>query len=167
MRQRLRDESGFGLIELIAAMTILVVGLLAIVAAYSSGAASLVRAGRVGTASTLADKQLELFRAGRYASVALNPSTIPTTAPYTTDSAYTATQVTDPACTGVECTASQTVTGPDGHSYRIDTYVMLHDPTGSGLSRDVKKVTVVVRNPNDLTATPLARQISTFDQLSG
>src|SRR5947207_13397028 len=59
---RARDESGFGLLELLMAMVMLNVGILAIVAAFSSGNAALARASHVSTATALADKQLESYR---------------------------------------------------------------------------------------------------------
>src|ERR671939_2224933 len=59
---RARDESGFGLLELVMAMVMLNVRNLAIVAAFSSGNAALARASQVSTASTLADKQIESYR---------------------------------------------------------------------------------------------------------
>jgi hypothetical protein len=48
------------------------------------------------------------------------------------------------------------VTGPDGHSYRVDTYVVWTTPTGGSA---VKQVTVVVRKP--ASPTVLARVVST------
>ena len=54
------------------------------------------------------------------------------------------------------CTPSQTVTGPDGHSYRVDTYVVSVVPSGGAA---VKQITVVVRKPG-LTSS-LARVVST------
>src|SRR5438046_6433987 len=59
---RARDESGFGLLELLMAMVMLNVGILAIVAAFSSGNAALARASQVSTATALADKQMESYR---------------------------------------------------------------------------------------------------------
>ena len=59
---RAREESGFGLLELLMAMVMLNVGILAIVAAFSSGNAALARASRVSTATALADSQLESYR---------------------------------------------------------------------------------------------------------
>src|SRR5438094_2665129 len=59
---RARDESGFGLLELLMAMVMLNVGILAIVAAFSSGNAALARASRVSTGAALADKQIESYR---------------------------------------------------------------------------------------------------------
>jgi hypothetical protein len=55
------------------------------------------------------------------------------------------------------------VTGADGKPYRIDTYIVSTTPTGG---RPLKKVTVVVRDYNNLTLT-FARQVSTFDQSTG
>ena len=160
----LRRQGGFGLIELLLAMTILNIGLLAVVAAFSSGIRSLSRASRITTAAVLADGQMELYRALTYGSIRLEPTSIPATAPYTTDSAYSGSQVTA-SCPGPpdECNASRTATGADRKSYRIDTYIVSTTPTGG---RPVKKVTVVVRDPNNLY-TVFARQVSTFDQSTG
>jgi prepilin-type N-terminal cleavage/methylation domain-containing protein len=64
VRKRLRvDQDGFGLIELLIAMVILNVGLLAIIASFQAGIISLSRASRVTTAAVLADQQMELYRA--------------------------------------------------------------------------------------------------------
>src|SRR5687768_8678671 len=94
VRAALRKNDGFGLIELLLAMTMLNIGLLAVVAAFSSGIVSLNRASRVTTAAVLADGQMELYRAITHAAIHLEPTSIPATAPYTTDAAYSATQVT-------------------------------------------------------------------------
>src|SRR5439155_4248587 len=93
VRTRLRKQGGFGLIELLLAMTMLNIGLLAVVAAFSSGIVSLNRASRITTAAVLADGQMELYRALTYTSIRLEPSSIPGIAPYTTDTAYRGTQV--------------------------------------------------------------------------
>ena len=74
---RLRSQEGFGLIELLMAMVMLNIGILAIVAAFNSGAVTLNRASRISTAAALADQQMELYRAIPYASIALDASTIP------------------------------------------------------------------------------------------
>ncbi len=146
------------------AMTMLNIGLLAVVAAFSSGIVSLNRASRVTTAAVLADGQMELYRSLTYASIRLEPTSIPGTAPYTTDPAYSGSQVTA-TCAGPppECNASRQATGADNKTYRIDTYIVLVTPTGG---RPVKKVTVVVRDSNSLSLT-YARQVSTFDQSTG
>jgi Tfp pilus assembly protein PilV len=60
VRLRLRSERGFGLIELLMAMVMLNIGILAIVAAFNSGMFALNRASKISTASALADSQMEL-----------------------------------------------------------------------------------------------------------
>jgi hypothetical protein len=57
------------------------------------------------------------------------------------------------------CDPSYAATGADHKSYRVDTY--LYYDTPSYASR-MKVVTVVVRNPDDLTRT-YARVTSTYD----
>jgi Tfp pilus assembly protein PilV len=166
--KRLRsDEAGFGLIELLIAMVILNVGLLAIVASFQAGIISLGRASRVTTAAVLADQQMELYRAVAYTSIRLDSSSIPGTAPYTTDPAYNATQITTPACSGTplpdECNASRIVTGADSKSYRVDVYIVQATPTGG---RALKNVTIVVRDGTTLSHV-YVRQASSFDQSTG
>src|SRR5213080_4758782 len=76
VRVRLRSEAGFGLIELLMAMVILNIGILAIVAAFSSSQIALNRASKVSTASALADTQMELYRAIKYDSIALDSTAL-------------------------------------------------------------------------------------------
>ena len=167
---RLRRQEGFGLVELLIAMTILNIGLLAIVASFNSGALALRRASRVATASVLADQQMELYRAVRYDAIRLAATSIPTGAPYTTDPAYTCsgcTPITTPDCTGSplpsECNATRTVVGADGRDYRVDVFIANTVPPGG---RTVKKVTVVVRDGIDESRTWI-RHTTTFDRSTG
>ena len=167
MRKRLRvDQEGFGLIELLIAMVILNVGLLAIIASFQAGIISLSRASRVTTAAVVADQQMELYRAITYDSIRLASATIPSTAPYTTDSAYNVSQITG-TCSGPpfpdECNASRTVTGADNKGYRLDTYIIQTAPAGG---RPVKQVTIVVRDELNLSKV-YVRQASSFDQSTG
>ena len=171
VRANLRTEDGFGLIELLISIVMLNVGILALVAAFNSGTLAIQRASQTATASTLAEKQMELYRAQIYANVALDASLTTTAsgnATYNGDTAYNATQVTkicagSPGAVATQCKPSQTgITGPDKVSYRIDTYMVLYTPTNG---RAVKWVTVVVRNSNSLKT--LARLTSTFDQATG
>jgi Tfp pilus assembly protein PilV len=171
VRVRLRSEDGFGLIELLMAMVMLNVGILAIVASYNAGIVSLNRASKLSTASTLADAQMELYRALTWSAIALDPSTIPATAPYTTDPAYSSTEVTG-TCTGAlaqhnECNASMVVTGPDRKPYRVDSYIVLSTasttPPTPANGRALRIVTVVVRDGRNLNGRPLARLAATFD----
>ena len=63
MRLRASDQQGFGLIELLMSMTMLNIGILALVAAFQSGAFALKRASAVSTAAAIADIQMERYRA--------------------------------------------------------------------------------------------------------
>jgi Tfp pilus assembly protein PilV len=173
-----RAEGGFGMIELIISMTMLNVGILAIVAAFNSGALAIQRAAEVSTASVVGDKQMELYRAVKYTEIALDATAVGTANQDTTYQCDTANKV-DPAgaCGGAnqaaaitrtcgtltpQCTPRQTVTGPDQRTYLLDTYIVSQTPpTG----RAVKLVTIVVRKPGGTRA--LARVSSTFDESSG
>jgi Tfp pilus assembly protein PilV len=170
--RRLRaDEAGFGLIELLIAMVILNVGLLAIVASFQTGIVTLSRASRITTAAVLADQQMEQYRAITYDSIRLASATIPTAAPYTTDPAYTCSGctplITAPTCPGPpfpdECNASRSATGADNKSYQVDTYIRAMTPTGG---RALKQVTIVVRDGGNLSRV-YVRQASSFDQSTG
>jgi Tfp pilus assembly protein PilV len=163
--RRLRKEEGFGLVELLIALTLLNIGILAIVAAFNSGIVSLHRASRVSTATALADTQMELYRAITYSSIRLDTAAVAAAdSTYTSDVAWNASMVTG-TCSGVpnECNPSRVATGADGRSYRVDTYIVQHTPTGG---RAVKLVTVVVRDAANLTTT-FARQASAFDVATG
>jgi Tfp pilus assembly protein PilV len=172
VRRLSANDQGFGLIELLIAMVVLNVGILAIVASFNAGIITLNRASRITTAAVLADQQMELYRAIKYDSIRLASATIPTTAPYTFDPAYTcsgcSTQITSPSCGAGpsypnECTATRQATGADGKLYRINTYVTSSTPTGG---RAVKLVTVVVRDDADQNRV-FVRQASSFDQSTG
>ncbi|HSS82002.1 MAG TPA: type II secretion system protein, partial [Gaiellaceae bacterium] len=131
---RLRSERGFGLIELLMAMVMLNVGILAVVAAFNAGIFALNRASRVTTASALADSQMEVYRALKYAAIALDTTTLAgVDNTYKCDSALggscpnsTAGEVTA-TCSGSplpnECLPSRSVTGADRKTYRVDSYI--------------------------------------------
>ena len=70
MPARVRTEEGFGLVELLVALTILSIGIFALVAGFSSGFGAINRASKTSTAGTLADQQMETFRRGGWDSVA-------------------------------------------------------------------------------------------------
>lgn len=165
-----RDEGGFGLVELLIAMTILAVGILALFAMFESGIRSIKRASTVTTAGALADREMENFRAIRYDSIGLPEDLVAAAAaPYSSDAAYEA-SATDrvglAACGTSPCTTKvpvQTLTGADGESYRVDTYVTW-DSVGTG--RTVKLVTIVVRDADE-TSRVWARTASSFDESTG
>ena len=158
MSPRVRDERGFAMVEMLIAIVVINVGLLTILLALTSGMTTLRRSAQASTASALADQQLEKYRAVSFSSIYLNASSLAgTDSTYQSDSAYSASQVSQ-TCSPVTatCTPTQTVTGPDGHSYRIDTYIVYVTPAGGTA---VKQVTVVVRQAGSTPA--LARVVST------
>jgi type II secretory pathway pseudopilin PulG len=160
------DETGIGLVELIVAMGILAIAISAQLAVFSSSYSSLSRANMKGTAVTVADKQMETYRTLPYACIYLTSASGDST--YSGDAAYSGSQVTGSSCSPSATpatsatTASQTVSGPDNRSYRVDTYIVSTTPSGG---RALKKVTVVVRAlTNGTVGIVLAREASTFDQ---
>ena len=167
VRARLAAQDGLGLVELVIALMVLSIGLLAIVAGFSSGMSALVRASQTSTAATLADGQMELYRGIRHTAIGLDAGSLPGDTVYQNDPALSgvSSQVTA-TCAGIppECRPSQVVAGPDGHSYRIDTYIVWKQPTAT--ARSVKQITIVVRNASDLSQS-FTRQVSSFDELSG
>jgi Tfp pilus assembly protein PilV len=60
---RAREEKAFGLIELVIAMVMLNVGILALVATFQSGALAIGRSAYNSNASAVADKTMEVYRA--------------------------------------------------------------------------------------------------------
>ena len=135
---RLRGEEGFGLIELLIAMLVMALGIMAIVAGFSSGMVALGNASRTGTAGTLADKQMEAYRALPYANIALTarPSPRDRDATYTGDRRTTRRQPAADAtaaswhravarrpCMPVQTPASGLDARPTARSYRLDTYI--------------------------------------------
>lgn len=172
---RARDESGFGLLELLMAMVMLNVGILAIVAAFSSGNAALARASRVSTASALANKQMEIYRGQDYDNIVFTTSewnSAVANSTYTGDSVYQTNMATPPApkalvgtvttCPTIvpsqACDPDYTTTGPDHRSYRVDTYLYFDTPN---FGNQLKTVSVVVRDASNDRV--YARMTSTFD----
>jgi Tfp pilus assembly protein PilV len=172
LRLRLPEESGFGVIELLVAMMMLNIGILALVGAFNSGMWALRKASKASTASAIADGQIELYRALKYSSIALDSGAVGSvdntykcdtalgvSCPNSTSGEVTAT------CSGSplpnECQPSRVTTGADHLSYRVDTYITLQTPA---TGRALKLVTVVVRDANKLSARPFAREATTFDQ---
>jgi Tfp pilus assembly protein PilV len=156
--RRVRGEQGFALVEMLIAIVVINVGLLAILLALTSGVTTLRRSAETSTASALADKQLEKYRAVAFSSIYLDTTSLAgTDSTYQGDTAYSVSQVSQ-TCSPLTavCTPSQTVTGPDGRSYRVDTYIVSVTPAGGTA---VKQVTVVVRKSGATGA--LARVVST------
>jgi Tfp pilus assembly protein PilV len=249
---RARHEQGFGMIELLASMTVMLVGIFAVFALFQSGIVQIRRASTITTATALADAEMEKFRAIRYDSIGLaNSDVAATDSTYTSESVYkadtaptttltiamTASQLTISVasasgfpsaapyivmidselilvsggagtttwavrdvvergyrgttatahsaganvvqiqrvnvtkCGTAPCTNSvptKTVTGADGRSYRVDTYVTWKQISNSASTtgRLVKLVTVIVRD-NAAPYRRWARLTSAFDESTG
>ena len=168
------------MLELLMAMVMLNVGILAVVAAFSSGNAALYRASRTSTAGALANKQMEAYRGLKYDNIVFVTSEWTSAiadSTYTGDTVYqtnmynpvaphalVTTVSTCPANVPANaCDPSYTTTGADHRSYRVDTYLYYDTPTSG---QQLRAVTVVIRNPDDLTRV-FARVSSTFDSSTG
>ena len=168
------------MLELLMAMVMLNVGILAVVAAFSSGNAALYRASRISTAGALANKQMEAYRGLKYDNIVFVTSewtSAIANSTYTGDTVYqanmsnpvaphalVATVTTCPANVPASaCDPSYTTTGADHRSYRVDTYLYYDTPTSG---QQLRAITVVIRNPDDLTRV-FARVSSTFDSSTG
>jgi Tfp pilus assembly protein PilV len=163
------------MIELVAAMAVLAVGVLALFVMFESGMLQIRRAAAVSTAAALADSEMERFRAVEYATIGLDEADVAAAdATYKGDTAWKANaseRVHVAKCGTSPCTTSvpvKTATGADGDSYRVDTYVTwqtVQNQAGTP-GRNVKLVTLVVRDPAD-TSKVLARISSAFDESTG
>jgi prepilin-type N-terminal cleavage/methylation domain-containing protein len=145
LHQDVRSESGMTLVELLIAMAVMSIGLAAIVAGFSSGIVTIVRAAKVSTAGAQADKKMEAFRGVSYGSIAVGSTSTTTTASnggtYRID-------------TDVVLACVDNVSSPPC------------PPIGGALNRSVKRVTIVVRDGSD-TSKVLVRETSTFDASTG
>jgi Tfp pilus assembly protein PilV len=157
----LRLDGGFGLVELLVAMTVLVIGIFGLFSLYATSAVTARRASQTMTAVTLAETKLETFRAVQHGLIGNNPVALAAAdSVYVADPAYSADG--NVAVTGSSFVPTQIATGADGRHYRVDTYVVSKSVTAT---RNVKQVTVVVRLPAN--SRTLARISSLFDQASG
>jgi Tfp pilus assembly protein PilV len=182
---RLRNEAGQGLLELLITMVILSIGVGALLTLLAAGSVSLQRSDRSGTALTLAENQIELYRGVAYPYIRLSATALAAVAggsPYMTanssDSSIppgtSTSQVLDTtsgsqACTAADttlCAPVQTVTGPDHYTYEIDTYITPCPSAGitacPSSADPVKQVFVVVRDPGKSGSPIVARDASTF-----
>jgi type II secretory pathway pseudopilin PulG len=195
--RRLHDERGFMLIELTVSMAIFAIAVLGIMAGYDSAFVSLHRAGSQAAATKLANKQLERYSALPFSQIALDQATTQavgdSTSPsydalyadddllagdWTTDASGnrvqlpsgTVNDVTIAGCgSAPSCLPIQTVTGTDGHQYRIETFIRDRtasdgQPNQTGISWSERDVTVVVRDAQAAGLPELVRLSSAFDR---
>jgi hypothetical protein len=244
------------MIELLAAMTVMLIGIFAVFSVFQAGIVQIRRASTITTAAAVADSEMEKFRAIKYDSIGLANTVVDTVVAgsygatytgqtfYLTDTAGTATlsagitssqtsvpvtsisgfpssgpflvkidseymlinnrasstwtinqtsdrglygttaathssgatvywvqRVNVTACGSSPCTNSvptKTVTGADGRSYKVDTYITWLQITSAGATagRLVKLVTVVVRN-NASPYQVYAKLSASFDEGTG
>jgi prepilin-type N-terminal cleavage/methylation domain-containing protein len=158
-RLRLRREDGFTLVELLIAMIVLTIGILALVSAYTSGYVQLNRATRVSSAEVLADSQMERFRALGYSAIQLNTTcgaTCNVDSTYTGDVVYDSTDQVSGCSSSTEttCLAIQTKTGPDGRSYRMETFIKYNCPT-SGTTLSISPLKCTNNSDSSTAASPV------------
>jgi Tfp pilus assembly protein PilV len=211
-RLRIGGDDGFGLVELLIAMIVLNIGILALVATFQAGALAISRSAATSNGTAVADKVMEIYRSMPNAAIYLkNPASggsdsggwpngipnstsiwysayqsdtaaynggtyfsysTPTAGPWistsTTGANFPPIPATNSAlvpssATSIAGNAVQGITGPDGQTYPVFTYVTA---LTTGSTRYVKQVVVVVHDPRN-TARTLARESSLFDPLAG
>ena len=148
MPARVREETGMGLVELLIAMTVMSIGIFALVAGLSSGFGSINRASKTSTAGTLADQQMEQFRSGSWDSVA----------------SVAGATVTGPDGRSYWLESTVTVTCPD------ETAPVGSPPTctlSDGVASRPLKRAVVTVNEGSASGKLLITETSTFDQSTG
>jgi hypothetical protein len=96
------------MVELLAAITIMAVGLMAVFAMFQTGLMQIRRASTITTAAALSDTEMEKYRAIKYESLGLDDADVAAVdATYTSDSAYR--DDTSPSTTlSASVTATQT-----------------------------------------------------------
>lgn len=197
MTTHTRAEAGMTLVELLIAMTVMSIGITAIVAGFSSGLVTVVRATKASSAGALADQQMETLRGLSFASIGTTDTTAisdgvykNTSAPYSSpyDSAWKIDTVSSASCASqAYCTPTRTITAGGG-SYRIDTYVAwkcvvsgstlggtvsapsCSTPTSGpsiGVASRPVKLVTVVVRNASSPSKTLFRESSTFDQATG
>lgn len=149
---RLRSERGFLTIELVIAIAVLSIAILALMAAWDQAFFSLRSSAKTSSAGLLAENQLELYASLPYDSIGLDTATLASV--QANDETYAAdesalpesgTDVTISGCgSSPQCSPVQTLTGSDHHSYELETFIrLLANPSSAG--RMEKVVTVIVR----------------------
>lgn len=176
--RRLGDESGELLLELVLSLIFLTIAVGALMTVFTSSMISLRDAGISGTAQTLIERQMEVYKTLPYTSLKLSVVTVPATTdmyrtspPATVGTPFTlvtggttaASACSFPTDAQAEC-ARQTFSGPDGRIYQVDSYIVAATPPGG---RPGRQVTVTVRQLKDgAPGSVKAQTTSAFDPAS-
>ena len=158
------------MVELLIAMSVMAIGILALFAMFQSAILQIRRASTTSTAAALADREMENYRAIKYGIIGLDEADVLIAdSTYQADSAYESNpsdRVHVDGCGTAPCTTSvptETVTGADARPYRLDTYIVAQQVVNG---RPVVLVTIVVRDSADPTQV-WARVASSFDESTG
>jgi type II secretory pathway pseudopilin PulG len=156
MRRHARSEGGFLTVELVVAIVVITIALLALMGAYEQSFFSIHTAAKTSAAGQLAENQLELYASLPYSSVGLDSSTLTTKKAtdtnYSSDESALSGTGSDATITGcgssAQCSPVQTLTGSDGKSYKLETFIrLLSNPNApTGTTWNEKVVTLVVRD---------------------
>jgi type II secretory pathway pseudopilin PulG len=185
------DQDGFLLVEMVVATIVLSIALLALMAGYDSAFVSIRKASQKSAAATLANAQLELYASLPYASIGLDQTTTEdlgdSTSPdydalydgnaiLTGDSGVlngvpyhnpdgVVNEVTIDGCgTAANCLPIQMLTGSDGHTYRVETFVRDVTEQTSNISWKTRNVWVIVRDPSKPGDPELLELHTAFDR---
>ncbi len=165
-----------GIIELVVAVVVITIALLAIAAGFETGVVSIRAAAKQTVAAKLADAQVERYAALAYTSIGLDATTLTNTktsgnpsydSTYVSDetalnAVTSGTDATISGCgTAAQCLPVQTVTGTDNKNYKLETFI--RDVVSFGAWTE-RIVTVIVRNPNVSGAPEIFRLTSGFDK---
>jgi Tfp pilus assembly protein PilV len=171
VRSRIRSEGGFLALELVVAIVVISIAILALMAAYGNVFFSLRSAAKTSSAGLLAENQLELYASLPYSSIGLDSSTLSSVkasdSTYSSDESAlpgTGTDVTISSCgSSPQCSPVQTLTGSDHHTYKLETFIRaLSNPNGSSWNETV--VTVIVRDASRGGSPEVITAQTAFDQ---
>jgi type II secretory pathway pseudopilin PulG len=153
-RCRAQAEGGFALIELLISMTVLVVGMFALLATFTSGYTTLNRADVKGSATMLADRTMETYRGKLFTDIAAG-TPCPPTCSLTTTTTYS---------------GASTPPSPDGRTYSVTSVATTLDATntqaGNTTSANPRSIKVVVVTVADASGKTWVTERSTFEELS-
>ena len=154
LRRRLRDDAGFGLVELLVALVVLTVGVGALMMVFASSIVGLRHSGKEGTAVTIADRLLEQYRAMPFASL---PTSL--TPPGSLSACPSPSPFPDPT---LACQQVSGANSPDHRPYVATTTATSSTITPSGgTAYQQVAITVAVLN----SGSEVARETSYFTSL--